>query len=42
MKNKEKISKNTTVKPVFKGHSDERIPCEQVKFSQNSGLSPPC
>ena len=29
------------VKPDFKGHSDERTPCDQGKFSQNGGLSSP-
>ena len=32
---------NSTVKPVFKGHSDERTPSDQGTFSQNRVLSSP-
>ena len=32
----------TTVKPVFKGHCDERTPCDQGTLSQNGVLSSPC
>ena len=31
-----------TVKPVFKGHSDEGTPCDQGTLSQNGVLSSPC
>ena len=31
-----------TVNPVFKGHSDERTPCDQGTLSQNDVLSSQC
>ena len=31
-----------TVKPVFKGHSGERTPCDKGTFSQNNVLSCAC
>ena len=31
-----------TVKPAFKGHTDEGTPCDQGTLSQNGVLSSPC
>ena len=31
-----------TVKPVFKGHCDERTPCDQGTLSQNGIIYSPC